>query len=179
MTADNLSVQVDAVVFFFVSEPIKAKFAVEDYQMAVKTLAATTVRVLIGEHTLQQLFSERASINKRLAQIMQEKTLQWGLTIQGVEIRDIAIPDNMKRAMAQVAEAGREAEAKVVVAEGQKRASKLFAEAAETMASEPISVQLQWFETLRSIAQDKSSTIIVPDSILSLVQRGAGTSTGH
>lgn len=168
MTADNVSVMMDAVTFFFVSDPVRARFCVEDYLVAVKTLAATTVRVLIGEHTLQQLFVERASLNRRLAQIMQDKTSQWGISIQGVEIRDITIPENMQRAMAQAAEARREAEAKIIVAEAQRRASELYSEAAACMSSEPISVNLQWFETLRAIAQDKNSTIIVPDSFLSL-----------
>merc|ERR1712066_967953 len=97
---------------------------------------------------------------------MKEKTAHWGLSLSSVEMCDITIPDTMQRAMAQIAEANREAESKVIVAEGQRRAAFIFAEAAEAMEKQPMALQLQWFETLRQIAAEKNSTVIVPDSVI-------------
>merc|ERR1719491_1998042 len=121
MTRDNLSVMVDAVTFVTVVDPSKALFKVDDYTHAVKTLASSTLLRVIAEHDLQQIFAERAKINERVAQIMSEKTEGWGLQIASVEMRDIKIPEALQRAMAQIAEANREADAKVIVAEGQRR----------------------------------------------------------
>jgi len=166
MTRDNLSVVVDAVAFVTVVDAAKAVFAVEDYYKAAQTLAASNLMRAIGEHDLQEIFRDRARINERLTQTMQTKTAGWGLEVSSVELRDITIPDVMQRAMAQIAEANREAEAKVIVAEGQRKAAFIFAEAAEAMERQPMSLQLQWFETLRTIAAEKNSTVIVPDSLL-------------
>lgn len=166
MTRDNLSVVVDAVAFVTVIDAAKAVFAVEDYYKAAQTLAASMLLRAIGEHDLQEIFRDRARINERLTQTMQSKTAGWGLEVSSVELRDITIPDVMQRAMAQIAEANREAEAKVIVAEGQRKAAFIFAEAAEAMERQPMSLQLQWFETLRNIAAEKNSTVIVPDSLL-------------
>lgn len=167
MTRDNLSVTVDAVTFVTVVDPARATFQVEDYHHAVKTLAASTLLRVIGEHDLQEIFRDRSKINERLTQTMQGKTAGWGLQVAGVEMRDITIPDTMQRAMAQIAEANREADAKVIVAEGQRKAAFIFADAAEAMERQPMSLQLQWFETLRQIAAEKNSTVIVPDSVVS------------
>lgn len=166
MTRDNLSVQVDAVTFATVVDPKLATFHVDNYHHAVKTLAASTLLRVIGEHDLQQIFRDRTKLNIELTQTMQEKTAGWGLQVASVEMRDITIPDSMQRAMAQIAEASREAEAKVIVAEGQRRSAFIFAEAAQVMEREPVSLQLQWFETLRQIAAEKNSTVIVPDSLI-------------
>jgi len=116
---------------------------------------------------LTEIFRDRSKINDRLTQTMQGKTAGWGLQVAGVEMRDITIPDAMQRAMAQIAEANREADAKVIVAEGQRKAAFIFAAAAEAMERQPMSLQLQWFETLRQIAAEKNSTVIVPDSVVS------------
>jgi len=166
MTRDNLSVMVDAVTFVTVVDPSKALFKVDDYIRAVKTLASSTLLRVIAEHDLSQIFGDRARINDSLTQIMKEKTSGWGLELSGVEMRDITIPETMQRAMAQIAEANREAQAKVIVAQGQRNAATILAEAAEIMDRQPSSMQLQWFETLRQIAAEKNSTIIVPDSII-------------
>merc|ERR1712008_660758 len=166
MTRDNLSVVVDAVAFVTVIDAAKAVFAVEDYYKAAQTLAASMLLRAIGEHDLQEIFRDRARINERLTETMQSKTAGWGLEVSSVELRDITIPDVMQRAMAQIAEANREADAKVIVAEGQRKAAFIFAEAAEAMERQPMSLQLQWFETLRNIAAVKNSTVIVPDSLL-------------
>jgi len=166
MTQDNLSVQVDAVTFVTVVDASRALFQVEDYKHAVKTLAASTLLRIIAENSLQQIFTNRAQINERLTQTMQEKTAGWGLEVSSVELRDITIPDAMQRAMAQIAEANREADSKVIVAEGQRKAAGIFAQAAEAMQRQPMSFQLQWFETLTKIAAEKNSTVIVPDSVI-------------
>lgn len=166
MTQDNLSVQVDAVTFVTVVDASRALFQVESYKHAVTTLAASTLLRIIAEHDLQQIFTNRAQINIRLTQTMQEKTAGWGLEVSSVELRDITIPDAMQRAMAQIAEANREADAKVIVAEGQRKAASIFAGAAEIMQRQPMSLQLQWFETLTKIAAEKNSTVIVPDSLI-------------
>jgi len=166
MTKDNLSVHVDAVTFITVVDSARATFQVEDYRHAVKTLAATTLLRVMGEKTLQELFRDRAAINRCLTTAMREKTEGWGIEVAGVEMRDINIPDSMQRAMAQIAEANREAEAKVIVADGQRRAASIFADAALEMDKHPMSLQLQWFETMRQIAAEKNSTIIVPDSVI-------------
>lgn len=183
MTRDNLTVKVDAVCFVTVVDPVRATFHVDDYHHAVKTLAASTLLRTIAENDLSQIFAERATVNARLTQVMQEKTSGWGLSVSSVEMRDITIPETMQRAMAQIAEANREAQAKVIVAEGQRKAAHIFAQAAEAMEKQPMSIQLQWFETLRQIAAEKNSTIVVPDSILGTVRNfcsapGATASAG-
>jgi regulator of protease activity HflC (stomatin/prohibitin superfamily) len=175
MTQDNMTVQVDAVTFATVVDPSRALFQVEDYRHAVKTLAQSTLLRILAEHTLQQVFTNRAQINARLTQTMQEKTAAWGLQVSGVEMRDITIPEVMQRAMAQIAEANREAEAKVITAEGQRKAATVLAQAAEIMEKRPVSLQLQWFETLRQIASEKNSTVIVPDSLIGSLSELART----
>jgi len=169
MTRDNLSVKIDAVTFATVVDPKRALFEVENYQAAVRILAGSTLLRIIAEHDLQQIFTNRATINVRLTEAMHEKGVGWGLKVHSVELRDITIPDAMQRAMAQIAEANREADAKVIVARGQQKASSIFADAAATMKKNPMSLQLQWFETLRQISNENNSTIIVPDSLLALL----------
>mmetsp|Transcript_51596 Transcript_51596/g.95488 ORF Transcript_51596/g.95488 Transcript_51596/m.95488 type:complete len:306 (-) Transcript_51596:132-1049(-) len=166
MTRDNLSVNVDAVAFITVSDPVRATFQVVDYVDSVRTLAASTLLRVIGEHDLQQIFHDRAAISESLKRTMEEKTKNWGLELSGVEMRDIKIPDGMQRTMAQIAEANREAQSKVIVAEGQRKAASILVEAAAEMNKQPVSLQLQWFETLRQIATEKNSTVVVPDSIM-------------
>jgi len=184
MTFDNLSVAVDAVAFVTVVDPARATFQVDDYHGAVQTLAATTLQRIIGEHFLQDIFRDRCKINAGLTKIMRCKTTGWGLQVASVEIRDITIPNSMQRAMAQIAEANREADAKVIVAEGQRRAATVFAEAAEAMKRKPLALQLQWFETLRQIAVEKNSTVFVTDSVIGPLGRlkpvpgGGGNSSG-
>lgn len=183
MTRDNLPVSVDAVAFVTVIDPGKALFKVDDYKRAVKTLASSTLLRVIAEHDLQQIFGERTKVNDSLTRIMKERTSGWGLELSGVEMCDITIPTSMQRAMAQIAEANREATAKVIVAEGQRSAAAILAESAEIMDRQPRSMQLQWFETLRQIAAEKNSTVIVPDSIIGpisqLARFGRPQEDGH
>lgn len=171
MTKDNLSVEVDAVTFITVSDPARATFQVENYHHAARILAASSLLRIIGEHDLKEIFRDRARINDSLTHAMQEKTAGWGVEVASVEMRDITIAQSMQRAMAQIAEASREAESKVIVAEGQKRAASILADAANEMGREPLAMQLQWFETLRSISAEKNSTVIVPDSVIGPLQQ--------
>lgn len=166
MTRDNLSVQVDAVTFVTVVDPVLATFHVDNYVHAVKILASSTLLRVIGEYDLQEIFHDRNKVNSSMTRIMQDKTTGWGLQVASVEMRDITIPETMQRTMAQIAEANREAQAKVIVAEGQRKSAFIFADAAEAMERQPMSIQLQWFETLRQISAEKNSTVIVPDSLV-------------
>lgn len=171
MTKDNLSVEVDAVTFITVTDPARATFQVENYHHAARILAASSLLRIIGEHDLKEIFRDRARINESLTHAMQEKTAGWGVEVASVEMRDITIPQTMQRAMAQIAEASREAESKVIVAQGQKLAATILADAAHEMSREPLAMQLQWFETLRSISAEKNSTVIVPDSVIGPLQQ--------
>eukprot|EP00928_Gymnodinium_smaydae_P023344 TRINITY_DN19306_c0_g1_i2.p2 TRINITY_DN19306_c0_g1~~TRINITY_DN19306_c0_g1_i2.p2 ORF type:complete len:247 (-),score=69.77 TRINITY_DN19306_c0_g1_i2:258-998(-) len=166
LTKDNISVTLDAVTFITVIDASRAIFRVENYLFAVKTLAQSTLLHIIGEYDLKELFRDRTRINLSLTRTMQEKTAGWGIHVAAVELRDITIADAMQRAMAQIAEASREAEAKVIVADGQLKAASILKAAGDEMGKQPLSVQLQWFETLRSIAAEKNSTVIVPDSMV-------------
>lgn len=166
MTKDNVVVKVDAVGFFTVFDAARAIFQVEDYSYAMKTLSASTLLRIIAEHSLQDIFSNRTQLNECLTQTMQEKTAGWGIQVNSVMLQDIKIPDLMQRAMAQIAESTRQAEAKVITAEGQNKAAHIFSEAAETMSRNPMSLQLQWFETLRQISSEKHQTYIVPSQLL-------------
>lgn len=179
MTRDNLSITVDAVTFVTVVDAYRAAFQVEDYYHAVKTLAATTLLRIVAEHDLMEIFRDRSGVNERLTQTMQDRTAGWGLQVASVEMRDITIPDTMQRAMAQIAEANREADAKVIVAEGQRKSAFIFADAAEAMEKQPMSIQLQWFETLRQIAAEKNSTVIVPSSVIGPFSSAALSTGDH
>eukprot|EP00397_Hematodinium_sp_SG-2012_P031718 GEMP01033708.1.p1 GENE.GEMP01033708.1~~GEMP01033708.1.p1 ORF type:complete len:204 (+),score=61.91 GEMP01033708.1:621-1232(+) len=166
VTKDTLSVTCDAVVFFTVEDAISALFEVENYQYAVQNLATVSLRTCIGENNLEELFAHRAQINKRLKTLLDEKTRLWGIRVDSVDIRDLTIPANLQRAMAAIAESTRAAESKVIAANGQLRAASVLLEAAQTMAREPMSLQLQWFEVLRELGvNDKMTTIVVPDNV--------------
>jgi len=168
VTKDTLTVTCDAVVFYTVEDPIRAIFAVEDFNRAVQNLASVSLRTTIGENDLERLFSERTSVNERLRNLLDVKTAAWGIRVDSVDLRDLTIPPNLQRAMASIAEATRAAEAKVIAANGQLRAAGVLKEAAETMGKEPGSMQLQWFEILRELASnDRMSTIVLPDSVKS------------
>eukprot|EP00397_Hematodinium_sp_SG-2012_P062552 GEMP01084667.1.p1 GENE.GEMP01084667.1~~GEMP01084667.1.p1 ORF type:complete len:230 (+),score=59.35 GEMP01084667.1:137-826(+) len=154
------------LVFFTVEDAISALFEVENYQYAVQNLATVSLRTCIGENNLEELFAHRAQINKRLKTLLDEKTRLWGIRVDSVDIRDLTIPANLQRAMAAIAESTRAAESKVIAANGQLRAASVLLEAAQTMAREPMSLQLQWFEVLRELGvNDKMTTIVVPDNV--------------
>jgi len=162
VTKDNVSVKVNAVMYFQVFEPSKAIIAVEDYLYATSQMGQTTLRSILGEHELDDLLSNREKINQMLQKIIDERTDPWGIKVSAVEVKDVDLPEGMKRALAKQAEAERERRAKVIHADGEFQASAKLREAAEVMAPQPVSVQLRYLQTLTEIATEKNSTIIFP-----------------
>ena len=162
VTKDNVSVKVNAVMYFQVFEPSKAIIAVEDYLYATSQMGQTTLRSILGEHELDDLLSNREKINRMLQKIIDERTDPWGIKVSAVEVKDVDLPENMKRALAKQAEAERERRAKVIHADGEFQASTKLKQAADVMAPNPVSVQLRYLQTLTEIATEKNSTIIFP-----------------
>jgi regulator of protease activity HflC (stomatin/prohibitin superfamily) len=162
ITRDNVSVKVNAVMYFQVFEAAKAIVAVEDYMYATSQMGQTTLRSVLGEHELDDLLSNREKINQQLQKIIDERTDPWGIKVSAVEVKDVDLPEGMRRAMAKQAEAERERRAKVIHADGEFQASTKLKDAAAVMASEPVTVQLRYLQTLTEIAVEKNSTIIFP-----------------
>jgi len=162
VTRDNVSVKVNAVLYFHVFEPSKAIIAVEDYLYATSQMGQTTLRSVLGEHELDDLLSNREKINQMLQKIMDERTDPWGIKVSAVEVKDVDLPENMKRAIAKQAEAERERRAKVIHADGEFQASNKLKDAADVMAVQPVAVQLRYLQTLTEIATEKNSTIVFP-----------------
>jgi len=162
VTKDNVSVKVNAVMYFQVFEPSKAIIAVEDYLYATSQMGQTTLRSVLGEHELDDLLSNREKINRMLQKIIDERTDPWGIKVSAVEVKDVDLPENMKRAIAKQAEAERERRSKVIHADGEFQASSKLKDAADIMAAQPVSVQLRYLQTLTEIATEKNSTIIFP-----------------
>jgi regulator of protease activity HflC (stomatin/prohibitin superfamily) len=163
ITRDNVSVRVDAVVYFRVVDPIKAIVNVVNYQYAVSQVAQTSLRSVIGKADLDMLLSDRERINSDLRAIIDEPTEgPWGVKIERVEIKDVALPDSMKRSMSRQAEAERERRARVIAADGELQASQKLAEAARTMARDPSALQLRLLQTIVDVAAEKNSTLVMP-----------------
>jgi len=162
VTRDNVSVKVNAVMYFQVFEPGKAIIAVEDYLYATSQMGQTTLRSILGEHELDDLLAKREIINQKLQQVIDERTDPWGIKVSAVEVKDVDLPEGMKRALAKQAEAERERRAKVIHAEGEYQASSKLKDAADVMAPQPVAVQLRYMQTLTEIASEKNSTIIFP-----------------
>ncbi|MCU0607510.1 MAG: slipin family protein [Candidatus Edwardsbacteria bacterium] len=162
ITKDNVSVKVNAVMYFQVFQPDKAIIAVEDYMYATSQMGQTTLRSILGEHDLDDLLSNREKINQMLQKIIDERTDPWGVKVSAVEVKDVDLPEGMRRAMAKQAEAERERRAKVIHADGEFQASSKLKDAASIMAQEPVTVQLRYLQTLTEIAVEKNSTIIFP-----------------
>lgn len=162
ITRDNVSVKVNAVVYFRVFEPNKAIVEVENYLYATSQLAQTTLRSVLGEVELDGLLAEREKLNARLQQILDQQTDPWGIKVSMVEVKHVDLPQEMQRAIAKQAEAEREKRAKIIHAEGEKQAAKALSEAAKQLASEPLTIQLRYLQTLTEIATEKNSTIIFP-----------------
>ncbi len=162
ITRDNVSVKVNAVVYFRVFEPNKAIVEVENYLYATSQLAQTTLRSILGEVELDGLLAEREKLNTRLQQILDQLTDPWGIKVSLVEVKHVDLPQEMQRAIAKQAEAEREKRAKIIHAEGEKQAAKALSEAAKQIASEPLTIQLRYLQTLTEIATEKNSTIIFP-----------------
>ena len=162
ITRDNVSVKVNAVVYFRVSDPVKAIVEIEDYLFATSQLAQTTLRSVVGQAELDELLAEREQINKILREHLDEGTDAWGIDVSAVEVKDIDLPQEMKRAMARQAEAERERRAKVINAEGELQASQKLSEAASVMSEHPASLSLRFLQTVTEIAAENNSTTLFP-----------------
>ena len=162
ITRDNVSVKVNAVLYMRVGDPAKAVIEIEDYAYATSQLAQTTLRSVLGEVELDELLADREKINAVLKRIIDSRTDPWGIEVSAVEVKDVDLPDQMKRAMARQAEAERERRAKVIAAQGELQASETLAQAAHTLAGEPTSLQLRYLQTVTEIATENNSTTIFP-----------------
>jgi len=162
ISRDNVSVKVNAVVYFRVVDPAKAIIQVEDYLSATSQLAQTTLRAVLGKHELDDMLAERERLNLDIQTVLDQQTDAWGIKVSNVEIKHVDIDESMVRAIARQAEAERERRAKVIHAEGELQASQKLAQAAEVLARQPAAIQLRYLETLTAIAADKNSTIVFP-----------------
>ncbi|MGE5336783.1 MAG: slipin family protein [Gemmatimonadota bacterium] len=162
ITRDNVSVKVNAVVYFRVVDPQKAVIQVEKYLVATSQLAQTTLRAVLGKHELDELLAERERLNLDVQRILDAQTDAWGIKVTNVEIKHVDLNETMVRAIARQAEAERERRAKVIHAEGEKQASATLLEAAQMLAQQPEAMQLRYLQTLTQVAGDKSSTIVFP-----------------
>jgi regulator of protease activity HflC (stomatin/prohibitin superfamily) len=162
ITRDNVSVKVNAVVYFRVMDPRRAIVEVESYHYATSQLAQTTLRSVLGQVELDDLLSERERLNQQLQQILDQHTDPWGVKVSSVEVKHVDLPPDMQRAMAKQAEAEREKRAKIIHAAGELEASEKLASAATVMSVEPITITLRYLQTLTEIASEKNSTIIFP-----------------
>jgi regulator of protease activity HflC (stomatin/prohibitin superfamily) len=162
ITRDNVSVKVNAVVYFRVMDPRKAIVEVESYHYATSQLAQTTLRSVLGQVELDDLLSERERLNQQLQMILDQHTDPWGIKVSSVEVKHVDLPPDMQRAMAKQAEAEREKRAKIIHAAGELEASEKLAAAASVMAVEPMTITLRYLQTLTEIASEKNSTIIFP-----------------
>jgi regulator of protease activity HflC (stomatin/prohibitin superfamily) len=162
ITRDNVSVKVNAVLYMRVTDPERAVIVIEDYLYATSQLAQTTLRSVLGEVELDELLSDREKINAVLKKIIDERTEAWGIEVSAVEVKDVDLPDQMKRAMARQAEAERERRAKVIAAQGELQASETLAQAARNLATEPTALQLRYLQTVTEIAAENNSTTIFP-----------------
>ncbi len=162
ITKDNVTVKVNAVAYFRVVDPTRAIVAVEDYRRATYQISQTSLRSVLGQSELDDLLTHRDVINQKLQQIIDEQTEPWGVKVSIVEVKDVELPENMKRAMAIQAQAERERRAKIINAEGEYAASQRLTSAAQIMSQSPAALQLRYLQTLTEIAADKNSTIIFP-----------------
>jgi regulator of protease activity HflC (stomatin/prohibitin superfamily) len=162
ITRDNVPVRVNAVAYFRVIDPIAAVVEVEKFLVATSQIAQTTLRSTLGQHTLDELLSEREKINAILQRIIDDQTAPWGVKVSVVEVKDVEIPTSMQRAMARQAEAERERRAKVIAAEGEFQASEKLADAAQVLAEHPVSVQLRYLQTLVEMSSERTSMVVLP-----------------
>ena len=177
ITQDNVSIKVNAVVYFRVIEPQKAIVGVENFLVATSQLSQTTLRSVLGQSELDDLLSQREKINHKLQQIIDSNTEPWGVKVSNVEVKQIDLPQEMQRAMAKQAEAERERRSKVIAAEGEFQASQRLADAAKILADQPSALTLRYLQTLREIATENNSTTIFPvpiDLLKPFLNNGAG-----
>jgi len=163
ITRDNVTVRVDAVVYFRVVDPIKAVVNVQNYMFAVSQQAQTSLRSIIGQSEMDQLLAERDTVNRELRRIIDEPTEgPWGIRVERVEIKDVSLPESMKRSMSRQAEAERERRARIITADGEYQASKRLAMAANVMARDPAALQLRLLQTVVEVASERNSTLVMP-----------------
>jgi regulator of protease activity HflC (stomatin/prohibitin superfamily) len=162
MTRDNVPVSVDAVVYFRVVDPTAAVVKVENYWKATSLIAQTSLRSVLGQAELDELLAHRDKINQTLQEIIDRQTDPWGIKVTSVEVKDVALPDSMKRAMAKQAEAERERRAKIVNAEGEYQAAEKMVQAASLISTQPIALQLRFLQTMREISSEHNTTTFVP-----------------
>ena len=170
ITRDNVSVDVSAVAYFQIDDPVKAVVAIENVDAAINQIAQTTLRAVVGRHSLDETLSETETINQSIREILDVQTEAWGVKVSVVELKDIQLPESMKRAMARQAEAEREKRAKIIAAEGEALAAGELAHAADVMMAHPLALQLRNLQTLVEIAVDKNSTVIFPAPLMSTIQ---------
>ncbi len=178
ITRDNVTVHVDAVVYFNVIDPVKAVLEVEDYKTATEQLALTSLRSVLGQSDLDELLAHRDRVNQRLRDIIDEHTEEpWGVRISLVEVKDALLPEGMQRVMARQAEAEREKRAKIIHAEGEYQSAERLLKAAQTLAQEPSAIQLRYLSTLTEIGMEQNSTIVfpVPVDLLSNLIKGSAS----
>lgn len=169
ITRDNVSIDVAAVAYYQIVDPIKSVVEIENVISAIYQIAQTTVRNVVGQSTLDDVLSQTAKINEAIKGILDQATEKWGVYVTTVELKDITLPDSMQRAMAREAEAEREKRAKIIAAEGEKLSAKALGEAADIIAAHPIALQLRNLQVLNEIASEKNSTIIFPAQFMDTV----------
>jgi regulator of protease activity HflC (stomatin/prohibitin superfamily) len=169
ITKDNVSIDVAAVAYYHVVDPVKAVIEIENVQAAIYQIAQTTVRNVVGQSTLDDVLSQTAKINDAIKNILDKTSEQWGVFVDTVELKDIQLPDSMQRAMAKEAEAEREKRAKIIAAEGEQLSAAKLGEAADIIATHPIALQLRNLQVLSEIAVEKNSTIIFPSQFMDTV----------
>jgi regulator of protease activity HflC (stomatin/prohibitin superfamily) len=177
ISRDNVSVKVNAVVYFRVLDPERAIIQVEDYMVATSQLAQTTLRSVLGQHELDEMLAERERLNNDVRNILDQQTDTWGIKVSNVEIKHVDLDDSMIRAIARQAEAERARRAKVIHAEGEQQAAEKLVEAAKTLSEQPQAIQLRYLETLTEIAGDKSHTLVFPlpiDLLEPLLKKSSG-----
>jgi regulator of protease activity HflC (stomatin/prohibitin superfamily) len=162
ITRDNVTVRVDAVVYFRVVDPVKVVVDVQDYHSAIRQVALASLRSIIGKSDLDDLLSNREHLNRGLELMIDSPALDWGVHIDRVEIKDVALPESMKRSMSRQAEAERERRSRVITADGELQASRTLAQAAEVMAEHPAALQLRLLQTVVEVAAEKNSTLVLP-----------------
>jgi regulator of protease activity HflC (stomatin/prohibitin superfamily) len=162
ITRDNVSVKVNAVVYFRVVEPLRAILEVEDYLYATSELSQTTLRSILGQAELDELLSERDRVNRRLQEVIDQQTDPWGIKVSTVEVKHVDLPETMKRAMAKQAESERERRAKVIHAEGEFQAATKLREAAEIIENQPMAMQMRFLQTLVDVGSENNTTIVFP-----------------
>ncbi len=169
ITRDNVSVDISAVAYFRVIDAVKSVVAIENVRAAIDQIAQTTLRKVVGQHSLDQALADTDTINSDIRRILDMTTLEWGVEVTLVELKDIQLPQSMKRAMARQAEAEREKRAKIIAAEGESMAAASLGEAADTMSAHPIALQLRNLQTLVEIGVEKNTTVVFPAQLMSAI----------